>query len=125
MTPESLLQWLQFGMIGTAFLTFAATMTINAPYGRYNQAKGWGPPIPARFAWFIMECPNLVIPMVVYIHYSTPECAKNYSNSILMSLFVFHYLNRSIVYPLRMPRDSSPMYVPCVLCIRITLALLA
>jgi hypothetical protein len=106
---ETTLQWLQFGMIGTAVLTFAATMTINAPYGRYSTSKGWGPLIPARFAWFIMECPNLIIPMVVYLHYGTSECAQNYSNSILMSLFIMHYINRTILYPLRMPRDTSPM----------------
>lgn len=109
MDPAQLLKYLQFGMIGTAFLTFAATMTINAPYGRYSAAKGWGPLIPARFAWFMMECPNLIIPPAVYIHYSTPECAHNYSNSILMSLFVMHYVNRTILYPLRMPKGTSPM----------------
>jgi 3-oxo-5-alpha-steroid 4-dehydrogenase 1 len=106
---HTLLQWLQFGMIGTAFLTFAATMTINAPYGRYSASKGWGPLIPARFAWFLMECPNLVIPMITYVHYSTPKCVENYSNSILMSMFIMHYINRSILYPLRMNRDASPM----------------
>ena len=103
------LKYMQFGMLGTAVLTFCTTMLINAPYGRYSQAKGWGPTIPARFAWFFMESPNLVIPMIVYLHYKTPECAANYSNNILICLFIMHYINRCILYPLRMSREASPM----------------
>lgn len=108
-TSVQLLRWLQFGMIGTAVVTFAATMTINAPYGRYSTAKGWGPLLPAKFCWFMMESPNLFIPMAVYLHYATPRCSSNYSNNILMCMFVMHYINRAILYPLRMARDASPM----------------
>jgi len=108
-TAEQMLKWLQFGMIGTALMTFAATMTINAPYGRYSTAKGWGPLLPAKFCWFMMESPNLFIPMAVYLHYATPRCSSNYSNNILMCMFVMHYINRAIIYPLRMARDASPM----------------
>jgi hypothetical protein len=114
-TADMLLRWLQFGMIGTAVLTFIATMTINAPYGRYSVSKGWGPLLPARFAWFFMESPNLFIPMVVYLHYATPRCAQNYSNNILLCMFVMHYVNRTILYPLRMSRDVSPMPLTVVL----------
>jgi hypothetical protein len=103
------LKWMQFGMIATAFATFCATMLINAPYGRYPASKGWGPKIPARFAWFLMECPNLIIPLAVYLHYSTPQCSANYSNNILMCLFVMHYVNRAVLYPLRMSREATPM----------------
>ena len=46
-------------MVATAFFTFFATLKIRAPYGRYSEAKGWGPLVHPTLAWIIMESPNI------------------------------------------------------------------
>lgn len=109
MDSYTLLWWLQWGMVSTALVTFVATTVISAPYGRYTTPKGWGPLIPAKLAWFFMESPNLWITAIVYLYFSNEGCSSNRYNSTLTCMFVLHYMNRSVLYPLRMPRDANPM----------------
>lgn len=96
-------------MIGVGALTFFTTTFIKAPYGRYSTSKGWGPLLPARFAWFVMESPNLIAVLVIQIHYANPLCRAAPCNNVLLLLFSLHYLNRAVLYPLRMNRNASPM----------------
>lgn len=115
MTVATTLWYLQWSMLATALCTFVATMFISAPYGRYTTSKGWGPLIPAKLAWFFMESPNLWVSAIVYLYYSEESCSSNRHNNTLMCMFVLHYLNRSVLYPLRMPRDANPM--PISVCL--------
>ena len=73
---ETWLNVLSWGMILLSVVTFVLCTYIQAPYGRYTTAKGWGVQIPAKFSWFLMECPNLVLPAIVYIHYGSPACSR-------------------------------------------------
>ena len=100
---------LAWAMIITAMATFVTTLAISAPYGRYSTAKGWGPLIPAKTAWFFMESPNLWVPGIIYVHFSSASCASNPYNNRLIVMFLIHYINRAVLYPLRMPRDANPM----------------
>ena len=95
-------------MIGTGCVTFIACMLITAPYGRYTTNKGWGVQIPAKVAWIVMESPNLWMPLALYSYYPS-EFVMTLPSYILLSMFVLHYINRTIVYPLRMPADCSEM----------------
>jgi len=115
MDSAALLNFLSWGMILTSALTFVACMYIQAPYGRYTKASGWGVQIPAKFSWFLMECPNLVISAIVYIHYSASACSSNWKNNVMILLFVFHYINRAVVYPLRMTSAANAMPIGVVL----------
>jgi 3-oxo-5-alpha-steroid 4-dehydrogenase 1 len=82
----------------------------NAPYGRYSASKGWGPLVPPKAAWVFMESPTLVLS--AYSVYEARETAFTSSlpNMILLAMFCVHYVNRALVFPLRM-RSSSPMPV--------------
>ena len=103
-------------MIITGFLTFYATLVINAPYGRYSpKNNSWGPLINPKLAWLIMESPNLIIPITFYL---TIRCKGLTSivNKCLICFFLLHYLHRSIIYPLyRMPKTTAPM--PITVCV--------
>lgn len=107
-TASLLLCVLSYSMIVVAVVTFYTTMLIKAPYGRYSTSKGWGPLLPARFAWFVMESPNLIAVLVVQIHYASKEC-RTLCNNVLLGMFSLHYLNRAVLYPLRMNRNANPM----------------
>lgn len=113
------LHYSALAMIGMAVITFLLTMMVSAPYGKFTKKKGWGPIIPASFAWFLMESPNLWVTYAVceYIGY---DKLKNIPNVVLLSLFLLHYINRSIIYPLQMqpaqPMPLSVMYLAMTYC---------
>jgi len=46
--------------IGFAVLMFPLLMKVPAPYGRHTR-KGWGPTIPNRLGWIVMELPSLAL----------------------------------------------------------------
>eukprot|EP01041_Mallomonas_annulata_P003590 gene3590-7134_t len=96
-------------MMLTSIVTFISCLVKSAPYGRYSSQKGWGYLINGPLAWFIMESPNLWMPVLICNLYQA-NAMLNLPNKVLLGYFVIHYLHRSILYPLRMPA-CAPM--PC------------
>jgi 3-oxo-5-alpha-steroid 4-dehydrogenase 1 len=92
-----------------------------APFGKqYNcRTKGAKPAICAKIAWFFFECPNILWSIIsIYRHRGQVLLLNNNNNNmkglpmvnlLLLSLFFLHYLNRSILYPLRMSIHSRPV----------------
>ena len=95
-------------MVVAAILTFGGLTFFAAPYGKYSASKGWGPLISAQVAWMIMESPNLWVSTLVYCFWnsSSIRAINNDVNKIAMFCFLLHYVNRSIIYPLRMQSSS-------------------
>jgi 3-oxo-5-alpha-steroid 4-dehydrogenase 1 len=66
-----------------------------------------------------MESPNLYVPFVVWYFYGRRKLRA--VNWILMSLFILHYINRSIIYPLRMkaaqPMPASVTFLGFIFCV--------
>jgi 3-oxo-5-alpha-steroid 4-dehydrogenase 1 len=97
-------------MIALCLPTFAGTLIIPAPFGRYSH-RSWGPLLPALPCWIAMEAPNLVA--VVYFLSRTPLASLGFVNITLLAMFTGHYFNRTIVYPLRQTnRKPMPLLVP-------------
>ena len=92
-------------MIATGVATFIACMIFTAPYGRYSTSRGWGILIPAKVAWFIMESPNLFMPFAVAKIFIADKAIIDtilklpLANKCLLTMFLFHYIQRSIIYP--------------------------
>uniref|UniRef100_A0A0N5A6Q2 3-oxo-5alpha-steroid 4-dehydrogenase (NADP(+)) n=2 Tax=Parastrongyloides trichosuri TaxID=131310 RepID=A0A0N5A6Q2_PARTI len=85
-----------FGVI-TAILLLIG---IKASYGRYNS----GALFPSlvlnpRLSWMFQESPSLLIPLYLII---TRYGEYDFYNFIVTMLFVTHYFQRSIIYPLLM-----------------------
>lgn len=73
-----------------------------------------GVTLPARLGWCLMESPNLYWAVISY--YQSPYGAKLPTvNAVLLALFVGHYFNRTIVYPLSLNPQSRPLPVEIVL----------
>lgn len=100
-----------WAMIATGFVTFVACLFITAPYGRYSTSKGWGPLLPAKLTWFLMECPNLVMATIFVLRARAEGRELSAANYILLSLFVIHYFNRAILFPLKMNGNPMPISV--------------
>merc|ERR1712065_96110 len=72
-----------------------------APYGRYANNAGslWGIKVNGRLAWIIQESPCVILPFI--FHYYDAPRMNDLGNRILFWAYLLHYLNRSIVFPLR------------------------
>lgn len=93
------------GMLGLAVVTFASLLTVPAPYGRHARA-GWGPAIPARLGWVLMESPAVVWFAAVYLEGRHRDEA---APLVLLGLWQVHYLHRVLVFPFRMRESGKRM----------------
>lgn len=82
-----------FGLVSMAVLFF-----ITAPYGRH-QREGWGPVIPAKLAWILMEAPSPISFAIVYA--MSPNAVRPLS-LLALGLYMVHYVYRSFIFPFRM-----------------------
>jgi hypothetical protein len=80
-----------------ALVAGAVLMRVPPPFGRHTSAR-WGPTLDTRLGWFAMELPSLAI-MTAVLALAAPVRAS--FAWILFALWVAHYANRTLVYPLR------------------------
>ncbi len=95
---------LVIGEFAAAAAVLPVLLFVAAPYGRFSR-KGWGPRIPARAGWFLMELPSLAIPVAFF------AAEGGWKSAFATACFIAwtaHYAQRVIVYPLVM-RGGSPM----------------
>ncbi|HET6922211.1 MAG TPA: DUF1295 domain-containing protein [Anaeromyxobacteraceae bacterium] len=93
--------------MGLAAVTFAALWLVVAPYGRHSR-PGWGPAVPPRLGWLLMESPAWLLFGWVYAGgahraEATPRA--------LLALWLCHYLYRGLVFPLRLRAGAQPLPV--------------
>ncbi len=94
-------------MLGLAAATLAALSFVTAPYGRYARS-GWGPTIPSRFGWIVMESPAVLAFVTFYLlgsHRASPAPLA------LLALWQAHYLHRAFVFPFAMRAEGKSMPV--------------
>ncbi len=108
MKPETL-ELITLIWIGLAIAVHVTMFYVTAPFGRHTSDK-WGMMINNKAGWFIMELPSLLI-MVYFLAFGS-NTTETYV-WILFSLWIFHYLNRTIVYPLRIKSTEKkmPMFI--------------
>ncbi len=78
-----------------AVATFVGLRFVRAPYGRYASDR-WGPTVPARIGWLVMESPAALVFAGVYAfgaHRTAPVPV------VLLVLWQSHYLYRAFGYP--------------------------
>lgn len=97
--------------IVTAILIFVTLFFVTAAFGRHSSEK-WGWMINNKFGWFIMELPSLLI-MVYFLFWGSYSFTSN--AWILFVLWIIHYLNRTLVYPLRI--KTTPKKMPLLIAL--------
>lgn len=91
--------------LALAVVTFLALRLITAPYGRHAR-PGWGPALPARWGWTVMELPALLGFVALFAagrHRSEPVPL------LLGALWLVHYGQRSLVFPARLAASARPV----------------
>lgn len=98
--------WMAVGIV-----TFFYLLRQNAPYGRHIR-PGWGPTLDNRLSWFLMEFPVVVVFLTALLWEKLPASAYVW---LFSSCFLFHYLYRSIIFPLRLRTKGKRMPLVIVL----------
>jgi 3-oxo-5-alpha-steroid 4-dehydrogenase 1 len=86
-----------------AIATFILLQYVTAPYGRHT-TKGWGIEISNRLGWILMEVPSFLI--ILYFYLSSNQSAYA---TLLSMLWLFHYLNRTFIFPFRIRTKGKKM----------------
>jgi protein-S-isoprenylcysteine O-methyltransferase Ste14 len=97
--------------IAFAIILFPVLLSITAPYGRHSR-KDWGPMIPNRLGWMIMELPSLVMFIVFFMAGPNPVY---FVTLIFFLLYTIHYSNRAIIFPLR--TRTSQKLMPLIIAV--------
>lgn len=98
--------WMAVGLA-----TFLWLLRQNAPYGRHIR-PGWGPTLDNRLGWFLMEFPVVVVFLTVLFWEKPPASTYIW---LFSGCFLFHYLYRSIIFPLRLRTAGKRMPLVIVL----------
>lgn len=95
---------LQFALCPVVLLSL---LLITAPYGRHHR-DGWGPCLPGRAAWFLMELPALIVLPVMVLAGPAGQVPAAWVPALL---WLFHYAYRTLVYPalMRASDHSFPL----------------
>lgn len=104
-------------LIVMAVLTYAMISYVGFGKFRTFRVFSLGPEMDSRVVWCIMELPNLIW-AVIFIAGQWPFATRNATallplnslataNKILLFMFVYHYVYRTLIYPCRLHRSSK------------------
>ena len=96
---------LMYAWILIALILVPIQLKITAPYGRHSQ-KNWGPLIDNRLGWVLME---IVSPLVFASFFLSGSNEKTTPMWIFFGCWMLHYINRSIIFPLRTRTTGKKM----------------
>ena len=105
MSEPQLHGYLVLAIFALAAISFLLLLRIAAPYGRHVRS-GWGPTIPARTGWIVMESPATLLFAAVYF---AGDNALITAPLVFLALWQLHYINRTFIYPLRMRNTNKRM----------------
>jgi steroid 5-alpha-reductase/3-oxo-5-alpha-steroid 4-dehydrogenase 1 len=90
-------------LMALGVLVLVSLLFIDAPYGRHLR-PGWGPSLPNRLGWILMESPTLAVFLPVYF---SGENAEGTVPLVLLFLWLSHYVHRTLIYPFRLNRNGK------------------
>lgn len=102
-------------ILGLCPLVFGGLLLLPASYGRHKKDKPhwlWGPGIPTRWAWVIMEAPSSLGFAAIYLW--GPHRFE-WTPLVLCLMWQSHYFQRSFVFPFLIktrPGDTTPVSIP-------------
>jgi len=91
--------------IGLGVIIFPVVLSIVAPYGRHTTTS-WGLLISNKAGWIIMESPALLVFAYFFL---TGTNRQNLVPWIFFCLWMIHYINRTLVFPIRIRTKGKKM----------------
>ena len=110
MTELELHTWGVWAEIVLGLATVLALVFVSAPYGRHTRA-GWGPTLPVRWGWVLMELPCVVVFAAFFF---TGAHSASLVPLVLLGFWQLHYLNRTFIFPFRLRTGDRrmPLLIP-------------
>ena len=96
---------LSYAWIALAIPTAIVLLRVAPPFGRHTSSR-WGPTLDTRLGWFVMELPSLSIMSAFLL--LAPRAREPYV-WLPFALWIAHYVNRTLVYPLRIQPAARRM----------------
>ncbi len=97
-------------MAAMALVVFVALFFIKAGYGVFFDPK-WGPAVPNRIGWFLMESPVFITMTVLWLNSGR---TWDIVPLVFFAIFQIHYLQRSFIFPMLI-RGNSKMALGIIL----------
>ena len=91
-------------------VVFVSLFFVDAGYGKLISSK-WGPAIPNRVGWMLMECPVFFVVAWLWL---TSEVRWQIPYVIFLIFFEIHYFQRSFIFPMLL-RGRSKMPLSIIL----------
>lgn len=85
--------------------TFIFLQFVTAPYGRHS-SDDWGKTISNHIGWIIMELPALLVCPILFL---LGDGEKSVFSWLFVGLWVFHYFNRTLIFPFRIKTKGKQM----------------
>lgn len=92
-------------------LVLLSLLWVTAPYGRHNK-PGWGPNLPNRMAWVLMELPALLVITLLVLESPVASSPQAW---VPLCFWLLHYSYRSFVFPVLMKPSHNTFPVLLVL----------
>ncbi len=89
-------------MLGLAVVVFVALQRVSAGYGMMYSSK-WGPSVGNRAGWVLMESPVFFAMLLFWL--LSPRRSDT-APMVMAVYFLFHYFQRSFVFPFRIKGKS-------------------
>ena len=105
MIPPQAFYFFVYLWIAFALVIFPFIIKFVAPYGRHTNAR-WGAMISNRWGWIIMESPALLVFAGFFLF--TPA-HHNVVTWLFFSLYLLHYINRTLIFPFRIRTKGKKM----------------
>lgn len=90
-------------MTALVVVVFIALHKVTAGYG-IMQTKAWGPTVPNRIGWVLMESPVFFAMLALWLFSSR---GAELVPSVMALLFLLHYFQRSFIFPLMIKGKSK------------------
>jgi len=103
MTEYQLYRMMLYVFLAAAAVTFVSLLKITAPYGRHAK-KGWGPLVPNKPAWLIMEAPASLL-FLFYMLIADKDL--NVTLILFQIIWQIHYFHRSFIFPFTLKSDEK------------------
>jgi len=95
LSPDTF-ELLIWGWIALALVMAPVQLALTPPFGRHARAR-WGPVMDNRTGWIVME---LISPIALLWPFAVHGPPNSVPVAILVTLWIAHYLNRSVIYPM-------------------------
>lgn len=98
-------QTIIYTWIAIGIATFFLLLKITAPYGRHTSST-WGTQISNRLGWILMEAPVMIVLLFFVFTHLENQSAVTFT---LIAAFMFHYINRTFIFPFRIRTTGKKM----------------